>query len=457
VTGPCNDTNETTAVTQAQPGIVTVATVSAVVNNQITDIATVTGGFNPTGTVTFTVYGPDDANCSGTPAGGSIGVPLTGATATGTFTPLVAGDYRWTATYNGDINNAPVTGPCNDTNETTGVTQASPSIATSATASAVVNTPIGDTATVSGGFNPTGTVTFSLFGPNNATCTGTPVFTSTVPLTGGAATSGTFTPTIAGTYRWTATYNGDTNNAPATGPCNADNETTTVTQAQPTMTTSATGRATVGQPISDTATLVGGFNPTGTITFNLYGPNDATCTGSIAFTSTVTVGNGNGTYHSGTFTPNVPGTYRWVAHYSGDANNTAFTGQCGDPDETTIVDPAHYGHDPGDVDPGDPYGHDPVDTQVVDPYVPGPTNPTTTADPDPHNELAGTTTPLAPAPDQPQVLAGETERPAPNPLSGLLPRTGAGIMGEGTLALLLLGAGLALMRIARRRRSQPSA
>src|SRR5574341_539600 len=33
--------------------------------------------------------------------------------------------------------------------------------------------------------------------------------------------------------------------------------------------------------ISDTATLAGGYNPTGTITFNLYGPNDASCATSI--------------------------------------------------------------------------------------------------------------------------------------------------------------------------------
>ena len=46
-----------------------------------------------------------------------------------------------------------------------------------------------DTATVTGvpGFPvPTGTVTFRIYGPNNATCTGTPVFTSANrPLTGG--------------------------------------------------------------------------------------------------------------------------------------------------------------------------------------------------------------------------------------------------------------------------------
>ena len=47
--------------------------------------------------------------------------------------------------------------------------------------------------------------------------------------------------------------------------------------------------------ITDTATLSGGATPTGTITFNLYGPDNLTCAGAAIFTSTVLV-NGNGTY-----------------------------------------------------------------------------------------------------------------------------------------------------------------
>jgi hypothetical protein len=84
---------------------------------------------------------------------------------------------------------------------------------------------------------------------------------------------------------------------------------------------------TLGAAISDTKTLSGGANPTGTITFNLYGPNDATCSGAVIFTSTVTV-NGNGSYSSTSFTPLAIGTYRWIANYSGDANNAATANTC---------------------------------------------------------------------------------------------------------------------------------
>ena len=67
-------------------------------------------------------------------------------------------------------------------------------------------------ATVTGGDNPTGTVTFNLY--NNSTGTGTPLFTDAdVPLVSGMATSTGYTATATGTDYWVATYNGDSNNA----------------------------------------------------------------------------------------------------------------------------------------------------------------------------------------------------------------------------------------------------
>jgi hypothetical protein len=70
---------------------------------------------------------------------------------------------------------------------------------------------------VSGGANPAGTVTFSLY--ENPNGTGTPLFTDTEPLGNGSATSKPYTATAAGTDYWVATYNGDTNNNPvSSGP-----------------------------------------------------------------------------------------------------------------------------------------------------------------------------------------------------------------------------------------------
>jgi uncharacterized repeat protein (TIGR01451 family) len=76
--------------------------------------------------------------------------------------------------------------------------------------------------------------------------------------------------------------------------------------------------------------------------FNLYGPNDATCANAPIVSTTVPV-NGNGSYQSPDFPTQIngvagPGTYRWRASYSGDANNnaTALT-PCADPNESVVV------------------------------------------------------------------------------------------------------------------------
>jgi hypothetical protein len=68
----------------------------------------------------------------------------------------------------------------------------------------------------------------------------------------------------------------------------------------------------------------------------LYGPNNATCTGTSIYTATVTVA-GNGTYASGNFTMTSAGTYRSVANYSGDANNVPTADICHAAKESVIV------------------------------------------------------------------------------------------------------------------------
>jgi len=200
---------------------------------------------------------------------------------------------------------------------------------------------VSDTATFHGTTStaPTGSVSFTLF--SNSTCSvSTGVSGSgSISTTGGVSTasfSGSFTPTAPGTYQWIASYAGDANNNGFTTACGASGEHLTVIQARPTITTSATANATVGGTMSDTATLLGGVSPTGTITFTLFGPNNATCALPAAFTSTRAV-SGNGSYTSAAFSPLLSGTYLWIATYSGDTNNNSATTKCGDTGETTGV------------------------------------------------------------------------------------------------------------------------
>lgn len=118
-----------------------------------------------------------------------------------------------------------------------------PAVPTQASPGNLLGAPIRDVATLSGAFNPTGTLTFRAFGPNNANCLGAAAFTGAVAVNGnGVYNSAWFTPTAVGTYRWTVSYSGDTNNSPASSPCNAPNESVAIAPfAPPPCTSNITG------------------------------------------------------------------------------------------------------------------------------------------------------------------------------------------------------------------------
>src|SRR5207244_3648837 len=195
-------------------------------------------------------------------------------------------------------------------------------------------------ATISEDTIPTLTIIFIIYEPNEATCSGSATSTGSATVSGnGSYTSSAMTENVAGAYRWIASYSGDANNNGFTTQCNEAGETSTVNKASPTMTTSATATQTAGGTIQDTATLSGGTSPTGTISFSLYGPNDATCGGMATSAGSATV-SGNGSYSSSAVPENVAGTYRWIASYSGDANNNGFTTTCNEAGETSTVNKA---------------------------------------------------------------------------------------------------------------------
>ena len=160
--------------------------------------------------------------------------------------------------------------------------KAQPTISAKPSVGGPVGTAVRDVATIGGGSNPTGSVTFKLFSDN--TCA-TQVFTSTVNLSGGSATSANYTPTTAGTFYWIATYKGDANNNAVSSACGAANS-VVITRATPTLTGKASAGGVKGTAVRDVATLAGGSTPTGSVTFKLF--SDAGCTAQV-FTSTTSV------------------------------------------------------------------------------------------------------------------------------------------------------------------------
>lgn len=84
--------------------------------------------------------------------------------------------------------------------------------------------------------------------------------------------------------------------------------------------------------------------PGATVSFALYGPDDATCAGAPLFQSVdVPYPVSGGPVLSASLAPPLPGTYRWRASYSGDANNLPVSAPCNAPDENVVVAPAQAG------------------------------------------------------------------------------------------------------------------
>ncbi len=226
--------------------------------------------------------------------------------------------------------------------------QAITAIVTAAETPVTVGDTITDTATLSGGYNPTGTITFTAY--SDAACT-TEVFSDTVAVDmgNGDYTSGAYTTTAAGSIYWIASYSGDDSNTSAAGECGDDGETSVVDKEDPAIVTQASGPVTVGDTVNDTATLSGGFAPTGSITFYAFdslaacqadeGDADGLSGDGAVFTDTVSV-DGNGPYVSGDYTTTAAVDIYWVASYSGDGNNLPASGACGDENETSVVDKA---------------------------------------------------------------------------------------------------------------------
>ncbi len=338
-----NKGDEPVVVKSASPSISTAASPASVTlggggSPTLKDTATLAGGYHETGTISFSLYAPNGTTVVDTEMV-SINGDGTYTTPTGYTLPAsgtVVGTYQWVASYSGDSNNKSVASAKGDEPVQIGPSAPAISTASDPTQVAVGTLPFNDSATLSKGYRPTGTITFTLYAPGGTTV----VYTDHVPVNGDGVYStttgdhpGGYVPTIAGTYQWVASYTGDGNNNAAAG--NLGDEPVIATPEIAIVTTTANPSSialtnTASPTLRDSATLSGGFNPTGEITFALYAPGGTT----VVDTETVSV-SGNGTYStpSGYTLPTavaVTGTYQWVASYSGDSNNDPASSTKGD-------------------------------------------------------------------------------------------------------------------------------
>ena len=323
--------------TQASPSELVLDGVSS-----FSDTATLSGGNSPTGTLTFSLYGPQDPTCNGIPIQTTVvNVVGNGTYSSSSYIPMVSGTYYYVAAYSGDSQNQAVSTSCGDLKETVEVSKAIAFLTSRVSESQLVlgKGSFYDAATLSGTVNATGTIVFQLY---YGSCqNGSPVQTTTVNVTGNGTyrSSPLFTPNQAGNYYFVVSYSGDASNNSVLTSCGDVKETVQVTPSIPHLRTIACPRVVrLCERFQDKAILSRGSNPTGILLFELYKScNHWNHKRVKSFTVPV---NGNGSYFSPCVTVKKPGKYHFFVSYSGDANNATISGtfQC-DEKETVFVRP----------------------------------------------------------------------------------------------------------------------
>lgn len=337
-------TSGSTSITEAAPTDVT---------DQATLVGANAGAAN--GTISYKVY--KDPQCtqpaasasSGTVSGGTIppSQPVGSALATNAV-------YYWQVSFaSSDGQNTSTVSSCGDETMTFGTPPARPSTAvqtalsdgTHSSAQLVVaaNTPVTDSATITGtsASSATGTITYSIY--SDAACStqvsAFPLHGDIRTVTAGSAPASAAVTLPVGTYYFRAIYSGDSTHASAASACGAEvlsvrNITSTTTAL------SAAGQAPAaavsvqpGTAVTDTASVLIAGAPatgaTGTMSYALYSAaTDPGCTKppTASFTGTVLSG-----VAAGYALPVALSSGRWniVASYSGDSNDLPSASACG--------------------------------------------------------------------------------------------------------------------------------
>src|SRR5262249_15818489 len=212
--------------------------------------------------------------------------------------------------------------------------KATPTISTTPSAGGTVGVvSLNDTATVSGGDNPTGNVTFYLFAPGgnptyNTSGNTTDRQTLTKLVTRPPLPTTTTPPPPTHPRPWTspALYNSHTRRTPTS--TLLPYTTLFRSKATPTISTTPSAGGTVGVvSLNDTATVSGGDNPTGNVTFYLFAPG-----GSPTYDTSGNITGGYKNRRTHTLTPGTanspsrPTAYQnrtstWVPVYHRDRKN----------------------------------------------------------------------------------------------------------------------------------------
>jgi len=282
-----------------------------------------------------------------TTAGDSFNLPGSGVANSfldsNTTTGLIYNDLNSTTPgrYVFTVNNGAPTQPTSLTTSLSGAGQSGTTI------SVPTNTPVTDTATLTGtnASTATGTVTYNVYSDSGCTTllnAGTP---ETITTPGVLPSSAPLSLSTAGTYYWQTVYSGDSTNNGSNSTCGvgAEAEVETVTgRSSPTalptqLTTSLSGADQNGTAISvltntavtDAATLSGTneSTATGTVTYNVY--SDSGCTTLVSAGTPEPITTPGVLPSAAPLSLSTAGTYYWQVVYSGDASNAPSMSACG--------------------------------------------------------------------------------------------------------------------------------
>jgi hypothetical protein len=334
-----------TTTTHPQQGGSNVSSIS--LGQSVNDHAQVDGtaaAGAPTGSVEFFLCSPTQLTSGACESGGSavgtsvaltrIGTTSSSSADSASATPSSPGTWCFRAVYKPASGSFYLSSSDGSATECFTVTSASSTTKTTPSSSSIVlGNSITDKANVSGiggSFPaPSGEVTFYVCGPSASSCTsgGTQVG-AVKTLSGGTASSDSYTPTQAGSYCFRAEYGGDGNYGGSKD--GSATECFTVTSASSTTkTTPSSSSIVLGNSITDTAVVTegglfsgigGGFPaPSGEVTFYVCGPGVTECaTGGTQVGAVKTLS--GGAAESDPFSPTQAGSYCFRAEYAGDGN-----------------------------------------------------------------------------------------------------------------------------------------
>jgi hypothetical protein len=318
----------------------------------LTDSATltITGASSWTGTLKFFLCGPDDLTSQATclVGGTQVGANTTiSSTDTQPFVSSAAtvtkvGLYCWRGEFVSGTTGVPNASDAS-AGECFTVTPVTPAVPTQASPPIVLGGQISDDVNLSGtatrpgspvingpqGAPAGGTLTFRLYGPSDPSCTAAPVFTSAaIAVNGdGLYSSGSYTPTQVGTYRWIVSYSGDAPNTNGnTGICGAANESVLVRD----ITSATTAQNWLPNDVT-TITSAGGSALNGTVVFTLYA--GLACGGTVLYVEpTITLSNAPSPAIRSTSNTSVKVTttadVSWKMEFTSSDSNVGSTSKC---------------------------------------------------------------------------------------------------------------------------------